>query len=316
MAAVSLAPARAASPLRVWSALWIVYVVWGSTYLAIAVTIQSLPPLISLGLRFLVAAALMAGWLAVRSGGARLRVARAEFAGAALVGVLLLGVGIGIVTLAERFVPSGVAALIVACVTVWVVLIRVVTGDHPPLVTWLGVIIGLAGVAVLVLPGDQVQAVGGASAAERTVWSLAIVAGTFSWAVGSWLQPRIPTPRDPLVLTTYEMLVGGLVLTGLGLLRGERFEQMLDGTTASYAAWLYLVTIGSLLAYTAYVWVVGHAPLSLVTTYAYVNPVVAVLLGFLILGEPLTAGVLLGGAIVVTGVALVVSGERLGRART
>lgn len=313
---MSVDQAAAASPVRVWSALWIVYVVWGSTYLAIAVTIQSLPPLISLGLRFLVAAALMSGWLALRGGGGRLRVTRAELGGAALVGVMLLGVGIGIVTLAERFVPSGVAALIVACVTVWVVLIRVVTGDHPPLVTWLGVVIGLAGVAVLVLPGDQVQAVGGASTAERTLWSLAIVAGTLSWAVGSWLQPRITIPRDPLVLTTYEMLVGGLVLTALGLARGERFADMLGGTPASYTAWIYLVTIGSLVAYTAYVWVVGHAPLSLVTTYAYVNPVVAVLLGFLILREPLTVGVVLGGVIVVTGVALVVSGERLGRART
>jgi drug/metabolite transporter (DMT)-like permease len=310
------ATTSAASPLRVWSALWIVYVVWGSTYLALAVTIQSLPPLIALGLRFLVAAALLAGWLAFRGGVARLRVTRAELAGAALVGLLLLTVGNGTVTLAERFVPSGVAALIAACVTVWVVLIRVVTGDHPPLVTWLGVVIGLGGVATLVLPGAHVATVGGASAAERTLWSLAIVVGTLSWALGSWLQPRMPTPRDPLVLTTYEMLVGGFALTVLGGLRGEHLGQMLEGTWASYVGWLYLVTMGSLVAYTAFVWLLGHAPLSLVTTYAYVNPVVAVLLGFLVLGEPLTAGVLLGGAIVVTGVGLVVSGERLARART
>ena len=137
--------------------------------------------------------------------------------------------------------------------------------------------------------------------------------GTLCWAVGSFLQPRITTPRDPLVLTTYEMLTGGTVLALVGLLRGEDLSKFATADRASWAAWAYLVTAGSLFAYLAFVWLVDHAPLSLVSTYAYVNPVVAVLLGWLILREPLSSAVLLGGAIIVSGVVLVVSGERIGR---
>jgi drug/metabolite transporter (DMT)-like permease len=302
----------AASPAAVWSALWVVYLIWGSTYLGIAVAIESMPPLLALGTRFLAATALLALFLAVRRGPRTLLVPWAEVRGAALVGVLLLGCGIGFLTLAERYVPTGVAALLVAVVPLWVVLLRVGSGDRPHLVTWVGVAVGLVGVAVLVLPGDHVDAVGGASAAQRTVWSLLIMLGSACWAIGSFLQPRIRTPRDQLVLTTYEMLTGGLALCLVGLARGERFTDFAEATTRSWAGWAYLVTFGSLLGYTAFVWLLSHAPLSLVTTYAYVNPVVAVALGFLVLGEQLTAGVLIGGAIVVVGVVLVVSGERRG----
>jgi len=139
--------------------------------------------------------------------------------------------------------------------------------------------------------------------------------GTMCWAVGSFLQPRIRTPRDPLVLSTYEMLTGALALGTVGLIRGERPSQFADASAQSWAGWIYLVVIGSLIAYSAYVWVVGHAPLSLVATYAYVNPVVAVLVGFAVLGEPLTSGLIVGGSVIVAGVALVVSGERRTRSR-
>ncbi len=304
-----------ASDARVWSALWIVYVVWGSTYLAIAVTIESMPPLVALSTRFFVAAAILGAFVALRRGPGRLRVTWPELGGAALVGTLLLGVGIGNLTLAERYVPSGVGALLVAVVPLWVVLLRTVTGDRPAPITWLGVALGLVGVAVLVLPGDHVASVGGASPTERAVWSLAVIAGSACWALGSFVQPRIAVPRDPLVLTTYEMVAGGIVLLGRGLLRGESVGDMTGASARSWLGWWYLVLIGSIVAYSAYVWVVGHAPISLVTTYAYVNPVVAVALGWLVKAEPVTLGVLLGGAIVVSGVVLVVSGERLARRR-
>jgi drug/metabolite transporter (DMT)-like permease len=300
----------AASSAAVWSALWVVYLVWGSTYLAIAVVIESMPPLLSLGARFLLATALLALFLAVRRGPRSLVVPWAEIRGAAVVGVLLLVCGIGFLTLAERYVPTGVAALLVAVVPMWVVLLRVGSGDRPHRVTWVGVLVGLAGVAVLVLPGEHVASVGGATAAQRALWSGLIVLGSICWAVGSFLQPRLRTPRDQLVLTTYEMLAGGVVLCLLGLARGERLGDFAEATTRSWIGLAYLVTFGSLLAYTAFVWLVTHAPLSLVTTYAYVNPVVAVALGFLVLGEQLTPGILLGGAVVVVGVVLVVSGER------
>ena len=299
-----------ASGVAIWSAMWIVYVVWGSTYLAIAVAIESMPPLIALGTRFLAAVTVLAAFLAVRRGPRSLLVPWPELRGAMVVGTLLLGVGMGVLTLAERYVPSGVAALIVAIMPLWVVLLRAVTGDRPPLVTWLGVAVGIAGIAVLVAPGAHGS---GAGSAQRTIWSLAMVVSTACWAYGSFLQPRIPVPRDPLVLSFYEMLTGGVILVTVGLLRGEHLQAMATATTRSWLGWSYLVVVGSLVAYTAYVWVVGNAPLSLVATYAYVNPVVAVLLGWWVLGEPLTVGLLIGGAIVVVGVMLVVSAERLAR---
>jgi drug/metabolite transporter (DMT)-like permease len=268
-----------------------------------------------MGLRFLTAAVVLCAFLVLRRGRRALVVSWAELRGAAIVGALLLGGGMGMVTLAERYVPSGVAALIVAIMPVWVVLLRTATGDRPRLVTWLGVGVGLVGMAVLVLPGAHVAPADGATDAQRALWSLLLPFGTVCWAVGSFLQPRIRTPRDPLVLTAYEMLVGGSLLTLGGLLSGERATAMLEASARSWLGWTYLVTVGSLLAYVTYVWLVGHAPLSLIATYAYVNPVVAVLLGWLILGEPVTGGVVLGGSIIVAGVALVVSGERLGRSR-
>jgi drug/metabolite transporter (DMT)-like permease len=301
-----------ASSVAVWSAMWIVYVVWGSTYLAIAVAIESMPPLIALGTRFLAAVSVLALFLAVRRGPRSLVVRWRELRGAVIVGALLLGVGMGVLTLAERYVPSGVAALIVAIMPLWVVILRAVTGDRPPLVTWLGVAIGIVGIVVLVAPGTHGT---GADTTQRTIWSLAMLVSTACWAYGSFLQPRITVPRDPLVLSLYEMLTGGVILTAVGLLRGEHLQDMTQATARSWWGWAYLVLVGSLIAYTAFVWVVGHAPLSLVATYAYVNPVVAVLLGWWILGEPLTLGLLVGGAIVVVGVMLVVSAERLARRR-
>jgi drug/metabolite transporter (DMT)-like permease len=302
-----------ASSARIWSAMAIVYIVWGSTYLAIAVAIESMPPLVALGTRFLAATSILAAYVAVRRGPRALVVDRRELRGAVVVGFLLLGVGMGVLTLAERYVPSGVAALIVAVMPLWVVVIRAVTGDRPPVLTWVGVAIGLVGIAVLVDPGGH--GISRADTAHRTVWSLAMLASTFCWAYGSYLQTRVRVPRDPVVLTLYEMLTGGIVLSVVGLLRGEHVSDMARADARSWWAWAYLVLIGSLVAYTAFVWVVGHAPLSLVATYAYVNPVVAVLLGWWVLSEPVTVGLLVGGAVVVVGVALVVSAERRGRSR-
>jgi drug/metabolite transporter (DMT)-like permease len=295
---------------QVWTAMTIVYVVWGSTYLGIAVVVRTLPPLLAMSLRFVVAAAVLGLVLTLRRGPRALAVDRAELRGAAIVGALLLGVGMGMVTLAEQYVPSGVAALVVSIMPVWVVLLRTFTGDRPSAFTWAGVVLGFVGLVLLVRPGSHIVPAAGATDAQRVLWSMLMPLGTMCWALGSFLQPRIRTPRDPLVLSTYEMLTGALALGLVGLLRGERPSQLADGSAQSWAGWIYLVVVGSLFAYSAYVWVVGHAPLSLVATYAYVNPVVAVLVGFLVLGEPLTSGLLLGGSVIVAGVVLVVSGER------
>jgi len=253
-----------------------------------------------------------AAFVAVRRGPQALRVPRRELQGAVLIGVLLLGVGMGVLTLAERYVPTGVAALIVAVVPVWIVLLRAGSGDRPSWVTWVGVVVGLVGIAMLVRP--DASASGGdvvVDPAARTLWSVLMLGSTFCWALGTFLQPRIHTPRDPLVLTTYEMVTGGVALSLVGLVRGEKVGDLAHASAASWWAWVYLVVLGSLVAYTAFVWVVGHAPVSLVATYAYVNPVVAVALGWWLRDESITLGLLAGALVVVVGVALTVSGERL-----
>ena len=299
-----MAGRAAASPAAVWSALGIVYVVWGSTYLGIALTARSAPPLLALGSRFLVAAAILATVLRLRRGPGALHASRRELGGAALVGVMLLTLGVGTVPYAERHLATGVVALIVAVSPLWMVVIRAATGDRPHPRTIAGVALGLVGLAMLVRPtGDG---------SGSTGWASVVVAGAASWSLGSFLQPRIATPGDAWTLATYEMAAGGLGLVVLGAALQERLD--LDALQlVSVAGWVYLVVVGSLIAYVAYVWLLGHAPLSLISTYAYVNPVVAVLLGVVLLAEPITSALLLGGPVIVLAVLLVVSGERASR---
>ena len=298
--------ARAPAAL-VWSALWVVYIVWGSTYLAIAFLVDSMPPLLSLGSRFVVASAILAVLVRWRQGPGSLRVTRAEIRGAAVVGALLLAGGLGAVAIAElNGVPSGVAALLVAALPLWAAVLRRLSGDRPRGATVAGIAIGFLGLAILIGP----EALSEGALGAPVGWMLLVVAGTMSWATGSWLSGRLPLPSDPFVLTVYEMLLGGFVLMAIGTLRGEwtGFDPG-SWTNASLLAWLYLVVIGSVLAFTAFVWLVRSAPLSLVFTYAYVNPVIAVLLGSLLRNEPITAVLLIGGTVTVLGVLLVVRGE-------
>ena len=296
----------AASPAAVWSALSVVYVVWGSTYLAIAFLVETMPPLLSMGVRFVCASVLLGAIVAVRQGPRALLISRANLLATLLVATLLLAGGLGAVTLAEEAgVASGVAALLVAAMPLWLVLLRAGSGDRPSRSTLAGMLTGFAGIAILVLPGS--------GTAGPWLGMVGILVGTLSWALGSFLSPRLPLPTNPFALTTWEMLLGGLVLSAIGLLRGEAAEVDPAGfSTASLWAWAYLVVVGSVVAFTAFVWLLGNARLSLISTYAYVNPVVAVLLGRVFRGEPLTAAVVVGGAVTVAGVVLVVRGERPG----
>ncbi|MGW1058619.1 EamA family transporter [Micromonospora rubida] len=299
-------------PALIWTALTVVYVLWGSTYLGIRVAVESLPALTSASLRFAAAAAVLALVLRVRRGAGALRVDRRRLGSAALVGVLLLAGGNGLVVLAESgppgsAVPSGVAALLVATVPLLVVLLRTTVGDRPRFWTFAGVSLGFLGLVLLVLP------TGGSTAVPLT-GALTVVAAAISWSVGSFLSNRLTMPTDPFVATVYEMLAGAVALAVLAAARGElRDFDPGQVTGRSWLALAYLMVAGSLVAFTAYVWLLHHAPISLVSTYAYVNPVVAVALGALVAAEPVTSQVLLGGAVIVAGVALVVSTERLGR---
>ncbi|RZU72375.1 drug/metabolite transporter (DMT)-like permease [Micromonospora kangleipakensis] len=302
-------PALPTRPALIWTALVLVYVLWGSTYLGIRIAVESLPPLTSAAGRFAAAALVLAAVLRIRRGPGALRVDRRQLGSAALVGVLLLAGGNGLVVLAESgpagvAVPSGIAALLVATVPLLVVLLRTLGGDRPGRWTFAGVTLGFAGLVLLVLPT-------GGSGAVPLAGALTVVVAATCWSVGSFLSGRLRMPADPFVATVYEMVAGAVALAVTGAARGEWHGfSPAEVTGRSWAALAYLMVAGSLVAFTAYVWLLHHAPISLVATYAYVNPAVAVALGALLAAEPVTARVLLGGAVIVAGVALVVTTER------
>lgn len=287
---------------KLWTALGIVYVVWGSTYLAIRYVVESLPPLLSASVRFSLAGLVLATYLVVRRGRRALIATRRQYANAGLVGLLLLLGGNGGVTLAEqRGLPSGLAALLVAAVPLWVVLLRLLDRDRPAVTTLVGVSIGFVGLVVLLRPD--------ARPADVSVGSAALVIGSsLLWSIGSYLATRMDLPREPLVASVAEMAGGALGLGLVGLLRQETVVWS-EVQASSVIALGYLVVFGSLVAFTAYSWLLAVAPVSKVATYAYVNPVVAVLLGALFVGEDLSAASVVGGGMTLLAVAVVVTAE-------
>lgn len=272
--------------------------IWGSTYLAIRVVVESLPPLGSAGVRFTFAGLVLAVIVTLTRGVSALRVTGAQLRGAAIVGLALLLFGNGFVQLGERDVPSALAALIIGAVPLWIVLYRGVAGERLEPTVLAGVLIGFAGVAILVLPR-------GVSGEVAPIGLLFILLASASWAWGTFVSKRLELPRDALASTTLQQLLGGLGLLVAAFLTGERVEPS-AWTSRSLIALAYLVVFGSLVAFSAYTWLLAHVPVSLVSTYAYVNPVVAVLLGALILEEPITASIVAGAAIVMTAVAFIV----------
>jgi drug/metabolite transporter (DMT)-like permease len=269
---------------RGWIALCAVYIIWGSTYLGIELAGETIPPVFAAGVRFLLAGALMAGWVVVRRGQAPFRIGRNELASAVLVGVLLLGAN-AMLFVAERRVPIGLASLLIASVPLWIVLLRTLTGDRPSRSALIGVATGFGGI-LLVLGSASI------------------------WATGSFLSSRLPLPSDALVATAIEMLAGGALLLPLGLvLAGDESLSPASWSGRSLVGLVYLILIGSLVGYTAYVWLLGHVPIGTVATYAYVNPVVAILLGVIFLGERVTWQIAVGALVVLASVALVIRND-------
>ena len=286
--------------VRTWTALGLVYVVWGSTYLAIAYVVESFPPLLAGFLRFAVASLLLAAFLLVRRRAA-LRASRRQWLGAMGIGLLLLLCGNGGVTVAEqRGLPSGLTALLVAGVPLYVALFRALSRDRPPVRTVVGVLVGFVGLGVLLLPGTRPSGVSFLPAAL-------VLAGSFCWSFGSVLSTRIDLPPDPLVTTLGEMAGGALGFLVAGVAAGEHVHT--HAHASSVLALGYLVVFGSIVAFTAYSWLLGNVPVSTVATYAYVNPVVAVALGALFRGEDLTLTSVVGGLVTVVAVVVVVSQE-------
>jgi drug/metabolite transporter (DMT)-like permease len=307
-ATTATAPTRATGPSAslVWLCLGIVYVVWGSTYLAIRVAVETMPPLLMGAARFTAAGLLL--YVVARARGAESirTLTRAQLASCWLVGSLLAAGGNGVVNVAEQYIPSSLAALVIASVPLWVVVMRRVTGERVPLLTLASVGIGFCGVALLLLPGGGVHGHGHGN----TLGFVLVVFAAFSWALGSFTSRRVSLPGNALLSTAVQMAGGGLTLLVAGLATGEagdvhpsRFS--LD----SLLAFAYLILIGSLVAYTAYVWLLQNAPISKVTTYAYVNPMIAIFLGWSILSENVTFTTLAGATVIVCSVAVTVRRE-------
>jgi drug/metabolite transporter (DMT)-like permease len=279
----------------------LVYVVWGSTYLTIHIAIETLPPLLMSGMRFLLAGGLLLAF-SLRPGVRRERLTLIHWRSAAIIGMCLLLFGNGGVAWGEQYLPTGLVALIVATVPLWMALFAPLFGGRRINVTAAaGIAVGLVGIALLVRPGGD-----GAGH-----WQIFVVLlSPFLWAMGSLYARNAPSPSQPLTAIAMEMIAGGMLLTLAGLATGELGRVHLDHVSvASFAAFFYLVLIGALVGYVAYIWLLHHVSVTAASTYAFVNPVVAVALGALVLGEPLNLLTLIAATLIVGAVALLLVGE-------
>ena len=306
-----MTPAKARpSTAAVAAALLTVYVVWGSTYLAIAVMIDTLPPLMAAGARFVTAGVFMLGavtaharWLR-RRGTPTERPTLVHWRSAAIVGTLLLLGGNGGVVLSELLIPSGIAAVLVATTPIFMALFVSILDRRRP--GWLvigGLVAGIVGVAILLAPVDPLSRI------EPAGIGLVLVA-EIAWASGSVYAQRAPMPRSSFLATGMEMLSGGIALVGAGLLLGELGRT--DFSTFSLDSVLalgYLIVFGSIVAFTAYTWLLANVSVTVVGTYAYVNPIIAVVLGAVLLSEPITLRTVVATVIIIGAVVAMVSGR-------
>jgi drug/metabolite transporter (DMT)-like permease len=297
-------PHRSPSRLSVVFAFALVYLFWGSTYLGIDIAIEHIPPALMCGARFTIAGVFMLAYCGLR--GKQILYTPRQLSQMATVGVLLLMGGNLTLAYAETRVTSGLAALIIAITPLWfLVLDSLLLGDHHIASRGkAGLGIGIAGLVVLLWPDLNM-----AGAARPQLWaSLSLIFASFSWALGSVLAKKWKSPAvDPFSATAWQMIAAGLANLLLAAALGAHLHVV--WTARGLAAIAYLVVCGSWIGYTAYIWLLGHVPTSKVSTYAYVNPVVAVFLGWSILHEPITPYILAGSTIVVASVALVTSAE-------
>ncbi len=291
-----------ASRIQLLAAFAAVYVIWGSTYLAIRFAVDTLPPFLMAGLRFLFAGGILFAWTALRGAA---RPTASEWKVAAISGALLLLGGNGGVSWAEQYISSGIAALLVTTTPLWMVLLDWARpgGVRPGLPVFLGLLLGIAGVVVLVGPGAF-----SGSGDVNVGAALVVLLGSLSWAVGSVITRSAAKSPSVLQGVGMQMLVGGVLLTVLGLGVGERIDPA-GVSTASWLALLYLILVGALVGYTAYVWLLGHTTAAKASTYAYVNPAIAVLLGAWLADEVLNARVGVAALLIVGAVVLITTAK-------
>ena len=291
----------APSRFALLTAFAIVYVIWGSTFLAILFAIQTLPPFLMASARFLTAGSLLYAWSRLVNGAAAPN--WANWRATAIVGVLLLLGGNGLLVWSEQRIPSGVAALLVGTVPCFMVLIDWLRpgGSRPTALVFAGLLLGLLGLAWLVGP----DALLGGGRADL-LGAIVVVLGSFSWALGSVYSRHAATPPSPFLSTAMQMLGGGAALLVLSVLLGEPWAFDASGVSLRSAlGLLYLVLFGSIVAFSAYIWLLRVSTPTRVSTYAYVNPVIAVILGWALAGEALTTRMIIAAAVIVCGVALI-----------
>ena len=301
------------SAALVWAAILTLYFAWGSTYLGIRIAVGSIPPFVMAAVRFGFAGAVLLGGVYVLRRGDVARPSLRECRDSFIVGALLLGGGMGAVAWGEQTVPSGITALMIAMTPVWIAVFgRIFLRERLPMAATIGIATGLLGVAILVGPSLFVDR------SLDPAGVVALILSPISWAAGSlFAANRARLPADPFVTTGLQMLSGSAVLAAAAILSGEAASVHVEAiTTNSIIAVVYLTVVGSLIAFTAYAWVLQRAPLPLIATYAFVNPIVAVVLGWLVLQEAITPRQVLAGAVIVVGVALIVAARsRMTRVR-
>jgi drug/metabolite transporter (DMT)-like permease len=294
--------------VRIIVAFAALYLVWGSTYLGIRFAIESIPPFLMAGARFLLAGMIMfaIAWSqgACKSSWANWRVSL-------IVGACLLLAGNGGVTISEQYIDTGLAALIVAIVPIYIVILGWATGimPRPVPITWLGLVGGFAGVGVLLGPALRFPSSGGRHPA---IGMFILLVSSFIWSAGSLYSRTAKHAASPFLTAAQQMLCGGLLLLLAGILTGEvRHFHPSSVSILSLASFVYLVIIGAVVGYTAYIWLLRHCDPAKVATYAYVNPIVAVLLGAAFAGETLSVRVLIAGALIIGSVAIVITAQQL-----
>jgi drug/metabolite transporter (DMT)-like permease len=302
-------PAKGASPAAIWAGMLVIYIVWGSTYLGMRFAIETMPPFLMASFRFLTAGAILFVWRRLSGDPAP---TRANWRSAAIIGLFLLLGGNGGVVWAEQRIPSGIAALLVGSTPLWMIIVdeiirRVAPGsrpDHarPGWLGFLGILIGFGGIILLVSPSE----LSGLGEHVDLIGALAVTLAAFLWACGSLYSRTADLPASPIMAPAMEMLVGGAALGLMGTFTGEWAR--LDVVNISLRSWLglgYLIVFGALAGYATYTWLLRNAPTTLVSTYAYVNPIVAIFIGNLLAQEPLTPRVIIAAAVILGSVGLI-----------
>jgi drug/metabolite transporter (DMT)-like permease len=297
---------------RAWIALIAVYIVWGSTYLAIRFAIETIPPFLSAGVRFLVSGAIL---FSLSRLGGNPAPSKVEWRSAAIIGLLLLLGGNGGLVWAEQRIPSGIASLFIATTPLWMVLLDSLRpkGIRSRGMTWLGVIVGFAGIALLANPWQPHAA----SPTLDSAGMVVLVLAALSWSIGSLYSRKASLPSSSLLGTGMEMLAGSLGLFAFSALVGEWKQlDLASVSTRSIGGLIYLIIFGSFVGFVAYTWLLRNAPTPIVATYAYVNPVVALLLGSMVAGEILDKQDIISALIILSGVILITTAKSLGPIKT